>query len=116
MIRRREFIAGLGSAAAWPMVARAQRPAIPVIGFLLPQSAGDYKPEIVTFFQSLKEGGFVGGQNVAVEYRYAEKSAARAPSRSRPPPCGGDRSRWRHRSGAGEGGDRDHTHRLCQRR
>jgi putative tryptophan/tyrosine transport system substrate-binding protein len=72
MIKRREFIAGLGGAAAWPLTARAQQPALPVIGFLNTGSADDYKTEIVAFLQSLKEAGFVAGQNVAVEYRYAE--------------------------------------------
>ena len=73
MIRRREFIAGLGSAAAWPVVARAQQPVVPVIGFLSPQSAElDYKIVTGPFLDGLKEIGYVDGQNVAVEYRYAE--------------------------------------------
>jgi putative tryptophan/tyrosine transport system substrate-binding protein len=72
-MRRREFIAGLGSAVAWPVVARAQQPVMPVIGFLSPASAElDYKYVTVPFLQGLKEGGYVEGQNVAVEYRYAE--------------------------------------------
>ena len=73
MIRRREFIAGLGSAAAWPVVARAQQPAVPVIGFLSARSAdNDYENVTVPFLQGLKESGYVEGQNVAVEYRWAE--------------------------------------------
>jgi putative ABC transport system substrate-binding protein len=79
-MRRREFIAGLGSAAAWPVVARAQQPAMPVIGVLLPQSAGEYKIEIAAFLQTLKEAGFVAGQNVAVEYRYADNHNDRLPA------------------------------------
>jgi putative ABC transport system substrate-binding protein len=72
-MRRRQFIAGLGSAVAWPMVARAQQPATPVIGYLSAQSADDdYKDVTVPFLQGLKETGYVEGQNVAVEYRYAE--------------------------------------------
>src|SRR5271167_4005738 len=72
-MRRREFIAGLGSAAVWPVVARAQQAAMPVIGFLSDQSADDaYKNITVPFLQGLKETGYVEGQNVAVEYRYAE--------------------------------------------
>jgi putative tryptophan/tyrosine transport system substrate-binding protein len=80
-MKRREFVAGLGSAAAWPVVARAQQPAMPVIGFLVPQSADEvYNFITVPFFQGLKEAGFVEGQNVAVEYRYAENQLDRLPA------------------------------------
>jgi putative ABC transport system substrate-binding protein len=80
MIRRREFIAGLG-AAAWPVVARAQQPLMPVIGVLMPQSANDaYKNVTVPFLQGLKETGYVEGQNVAVEYRNAENQLDRLPA------------------------------------
>src|ERR1043166_4139855 len=73
MIGRREFVAGLGSAAALPMLARAQQPAMPVIGVLSLQSAEvDYKDVTVPFLQGLKETGYVEGQNAAIEYRYAE--------------------------------------------
>jgi putative ABC transport system substrate-binding protein len=78
MIRRREFIAGLDGAAAWPVVAWAQQPAMPVIGFLSTQSAND--DLTVPFFQTLKEIGYVVGQNVAVEYRYAENEFDRLPA------------------------------------
>jgi putative ABC transport system substrate-binding protein len=64
-MRRREFIAGLGSAAAWPMVARAQQSAMPVIGFLAIGANGPGAP----FYRGLKEAGYVEGQNVAIEYR-----------------------------------------------
>jgi putative ABC transport system substrate-binding protein len=81
MIKRREFIAGLGSAAAWPVVARAQQAAVPVIGFLSPASADlDYKNWTVPFLQGLKEVGYVEGQNVAIEYRYAENQSDRLPA------------------------------------
>src|SRR6516225_1957752 len=63
-MRRREFIAGLGIAAAWQVVARAQQPALPVIGFLNSQN-DEYRDVIISFFQGLKETGFVVGQNVA---------------------------------------------------
>jgi len=79
-VRRRQFIAGLGSAAAWPVVVRAQRPGMPVIGFLSPQSADDdYKNYIIPFLQGLKETGYVDGQNVAIEYRWAENQFDRLP-------------------------------------
>jgi putative tryptophan/tyrosine transport system substrate-binding protein len=80
MIKRREFIAGLGSAAAWPLVARAQQPAAPVIGFLSDQSAFDDEITIALFLQGLKETGYVEGQNVAVEYRGAENQGDRLPA------------------------------------
>src|SRR5271163_1627133 len=80
-MRRREFIAGLGSAAAWPVVARAQQPAMPVIGYLGSQSADDeYKNFTVPFLQGLRETGYVAGQNVAVEYRWAENQLDRLPA------------------------------------
>jgi putative ABC transport system substrate-binding protein len=65
---------------ALPVAARAQQAAMPVVGVLLPQSADDYKIEIAAFLQSLKNTGFVAGQNVAVEYRYAENQLDRLPA------------------------------------
>jgi putative ABC transport system substrate-binding protein len=80
-MRRREFIAGLGSAAAWPVVSRAQQAAVPVIGYLSAQSADDdYKYHTVPFLQGLKETGYVEGQNVAIEYRWAENQIDRLPA------------------------------------
>jgi putative ABC transport system substrate-binding protein len=77
-MRRREFIAGIGSAAAWPVVTRAQQAALPVVGFLSPQSAeDDFKNFTVPFLQGLKEAGYVEGQNVAVEYQYAKNQSDR---------------------------------------
>ena len=79
-MRRRQFIAGFAGAAAWPVVARAQQPTMPVIGFLSPQSADDdYKNYIIPFLQGLKETGYVDGQNVAIEYRWAENQFDRLP-------------------------------------
>jgi putative ABC transport system substrate-binding protein len=74
------LIVGLGSAAAGPLVARAQQPAVPVIGILSAQSANDdYKIRTVPFLQGLKETGYVDGRNIAVEYRYAENQFDRLP-------------------------------------
>ena len=79
--KRRTFIAGLGSAAAWPLAARAQQAAVPVVGFLFSQSADDdYKNRTSPFLQSLKDTGYVEGQNVAVEYRWAEGHYDRLPA------------------------------------
>jgi putative ABC transport system substrate-binding protein len=77
-MRRRQFIIGLGSAAAWPLLAGAQQRGMPVIGFLSSQSADtEYKVATVPFLQGLGESGYVEGQNVAVEYRYAESQSDR---------------------------------------
>ena len=86
MIRRREFIAGLGSAVAWPVVVRAQQSAMPVIGVLSPFSADDGAGPgrsnfTAAFLQSLKENGFVEGRNVAIEYHWAEGQPDRLPGR-----------------------------------
>jgi putative ABC transport system substrate-binding protein len=80
MIIRREFIAGLGSAAAWPLAAWAQQPAMPVIWYLGTQSADDGYNVVTVVLQGLKETGYVVGQNVAVEYRYAENQYDRLPA------------------------------------
>jgi putative tryptophan/tyrosine transport system substrate-binding protein len=79
-MRRREFIAGLGSAAAWPVVARAQQPTMPVIGFLSSASPGPYGGRLRAFRQGLSETGFVEGQNVAIEYRWAGGQYNQLPS------------------------------------
>ena len=80
-MNRREIITALGSAAAWPAMARAQQPAMPVIGFLGAQSADDdYKNVTVPLLQSLKESGYVDGQNMSIEYRWAENQYDRLPA------------------------------------
>jgi putative ABC transport system substrate-binding protein len=79
-MRRREFIAALSGAAVWPLIAQAQRPPLPVIGFLNSASADRYKPMVAAFRQGLKETGYLEGQNVAVEYRWAEGQYDRVPA------------------------------------
>jgi putative ABC transport system substrate-binding protein len=80
MIRRREFFALVGGAAAWPLVARAQQAAIPVVGFLHPASPHNYADRLRAFRQGLKEAGFIEGENVAVEYGWGENQSDRLPS------------------------------------
>ena len=79
MRTRREFILALGSAASWPLAARAQQPTMPVIGFLNYQSPETIADLLRAFRQGLKDTGYVEGENVAIAYRFAENQVDRLP-------------------------------------
>ena len=110
MSTRREFITLLGGAAvAWPLAASAQQPAIPVVGFMSSGSPGPLRRQMAAVREGLREAGYVDGQNVAIEFRFAE-------GQSGPPPGGrahGHEQRWSARREAGDHNDPDCF--LCRR-
>src|SRR5919199_6286593 len=78
-MRRRDFL-WFGGAAAWTLPARAQQPAMPVIGYLGPESPGPFASRVSAFREGLAEAGYAEGRNVAIEFRWAEGQYNRLPA------------------------------------
>ena len=79
-MRRREFVSLLGAAVAWPLTARAQQPAMPVIGFLHANRLMRFRAGCAALRQGLRDMGYAEGENVAIEYRWAENQIDRLPA------------------------------------
>src|SRR5262245_61188374 len=78
-VKRRELITLLGAAVAWPLAARAQQPAVPVVGFLDARSPDAVRERLRAFRQGLKDNGYAEGENVTITYRFAENQNDRLP-------------------------------------
>src|SRR5262245_5456507 len=119
MIHRRDFITLLGGAAAWPLAARAQQAAIPVIGFLDSGSLETRRRHVTSFNRGLNETGYIEGQNVTIEYHWARDQLDRLPAlatelvRRQVSVIGGQRCT---RSTRGQGCNADNTDRLSDGR
>ena len=82
-MRRREFLSAIAGATAWPFAARAQRPAMPVIGILNFATANSIPHLLAAFRRGLAEAGYVEGKNIAIEYRFADFKLERLPEAMR---------------------------------
>jgi hypothetical protein len=117
-MRRRDFIkAAIGAVTGWPLATRAQQqPKMPVIGFLNAGSPAERMSLVAAFRQALGEAGYIEGQNVLIEYRWAENQYDRLPAtggRSGSSTRAGDRNARHHAGGArGQGGHYYHSNRL----
>ena len=117
-MNRREVITLFGGAVAWPLAARAQQSAMPVVGFLRSTPSTPFQNLVVAFGQGLKEEGFVEGQNAVVDYRYADNQIDRLPALVadlNSPTGGGDRRR-QHFGDCSQACDDDGADRLRDRR
>src|ERR1700730_611062 len=117
-MKRREFVGLLGTAAAWPIMARAQQPAMPVVRFVRNTPLAAATHLMAAFQQGLKKAGFVEGPNVVVEYHSGEGWDVPWPSGGggRNPPAGGSDRRERHCGACSQGSNHDDTDRLRYRR